>query len=182
MSQTIAAQIAALDEMTTGELREKYREVFGEETRSRNKKYLIKKVAWRIQANAEGGLSERAKQRAKDLACEADIRVNPPRKRKRTTKKPADPAPERTVVHRFGPTHDPRLPLPGAVLKRDYKGKTHVVSVLEEGFEWDGTVHGSLSAVAKAITGTNWNGFLFFGLTSPRRKKATEARQDKDAE
>ena len=71
----ITQTIRELRQMTVGELREKYIEVFGEANRSRNRDYLIRRIAWRIQANAEGGITERAKLRAQDLANEADIRV-----------------------------------------------------------------------------------------------------------
>lgn len=165
---SIAAQIAELEVMGTGELRAKFLEVHGEETRSRNAAYLRKKIAWRIQANAQGGLSERAKKRAAELADEANIRVNAPRKKKGAT---TAPAPERTVVKRFTAGHDPRLPLPGTLLTRVYKGTEIRVTVLEQGFEWDGTVYRSLSGIAKAVTGSQWNGFLFFGLTGKKKRK-----------
>jgi hypothetical protein len=71
----ITQAIRELRQMTVGELREEYIEVFGEANRSRNRDYLIRRIAWRIQANAEGGITERAKLRAQDLANEADIRV-----------------------------------------------------------------------------------------------------------
>ena len=164
---SIAAQIAELSAMSTGELREKFLEVHGEETRSRNAAYLRKKIAWRIQANAQGGLSERAKKRALELADETSIRVNAPRRKKGAA--PAQ-APERTVVKRFTAGHDPRLPLPGTLLTRIYKGNEIRVTVLEQGFEWDGTVFRSLSGIAKVVTGSQWNGFLFFGLTGKKSK------------
>jgi hypothetical protein len=72
-------EVDALQQMSTGELRERYAEVFGEEPRSRHKAYLIRKVAWRLQANAEGDLSERARRRAEELAVDADVRTTPPR-------------------------------------------------------------------------------------------------------
>ncbi len=70
---TLAAEIKALQEMTVSELQDRYREVFGEETRSHHKDWLWKRIAWRVQELAEGGLSERAVQRAKELANEADV-------------------------------------------------------------------------------------------------------------
>ena len=57
-----------------------------------------------------------------------------------------------------------RLPIPGTVLTRKYRGRLIEVTVLPKGFEWEGEVYRSLSAVAKAVTGSHWNGFLFFGL------------------
>ncbi|MBU1702657.1 MAG: DUF2924 domain-containing protein [Candidatus Eisenbacteria bacterium] len=150
MKPNIAREIERLSNMTVAELREKYAEVFGEETRSRHKDFLRKRIAWRLQANEEGGLSERALRRARELANEADLRLIAPR--------------GRTEIHRFRPSHDRRLPMPGTVITREYKGRTISVMVLDEGFEFEGEVYRSLSAVARKITGTQWNGYLFFDL------------------
>jgi len=79
MTHDIAAEIAALDGMATGDLAERYVEVFGEPVRSRHRQYLIRRIAWRLQANAEGGLSERTLRRTEDLADEADVCLTPPR-------------------------------------------------------------------------------------------------------
>ena len=78
MQLDIDAEVAKLQAMSTGELAKRYAEVFGEQARSRHKAYLIRRIAWRIQALAEGDLSERARQRAKELANDADVRVTPP--------------------------------------------------------------------------------------------------------
>ena len=112
----------------------------------------MKRIGWRIQSLAEGGLSERAKARAAELARDADIRVTVPRTTTPTTVTlPALPM-------------NRRLPMPGAVLTRQYQGRLIQVTVLPKGFEWDGTVYRSLSAVAKAVTGSHWNGYGFFNL------------------
>ena len=79
MSLNIAKEIASLEPMSVGRLHDRYVEVFGEPARSRHRQYLIRRIAWRIQANAEGGLSERAIARAEALANIADARVTPPR-------------------------------------------------------------------------------------------------------
>ena len=111
MRTTMAARIAALQDMTLADLRETYHEVFGEETRSRHKDFLRKRIAWRLQANEEGDLSERAKRRAAELANDADIRVRVPAGAF-DAGLPAPPltqaAPTRT--HAFSGAHDPRLP------------------------------------------------------------------------
>ena len=112
-----------------------------------------------MQANREGGLSERALARAAELVKGAQLRMLPPRE-PRTAK----PDEHRTKVVACPLKGDGRLPLPGSVLTRDYKGQRLIVSVLRHGFEYDGKVYGSLSAVAKAITGKHWNGYHFFGL------------------
>jgi len=63
---------------------------------------------------------------------------------------------------------DPRLPMSGTILSREYKGRIISVEVRENGFEFDGKIYKSLSSIARAVTGTRWNGFLFFGLTSAK--------------
>ena len=69
------------------------------------------------------------------------------------------------MSRRLPPPRDPRLPLPGTILRRQYRGRVVQVTVLREGFEYEGEVYRSLSAVAKAVTGSHWNGLLFWGLT-----------------
>ena len=150
MAESIVTQIAALKPMTVGQLREVYLEKFGEGSKSRNKPWLFKRIAWRIQELAEGGLSERAKKRAAELANDADLRLRPPKGT------PVEPKAGR----------DPRLPAVGTELKREYDGRQHTVRVEAEGFVYKGKTYRSLSAIAKQITGTQWNGFLFFGLIS----------------
>jgi hypothetical protein len=158
MSLNVGKEVAVLQRMTVKELRARYAEVFGDETRTGNKAWLVKRIAWRLQAQAEGGLSERARQRAEELANEADIRMSPPKPRI------DGPAPGPTVNATVDFTGDNRLPLPGTILTRDYKGHKLQVRVLAGGFEHEGQVYRSLSGVAKAITGTHTNGYLFFRL------------------
>lgn len=145
-------EIAALEKLKVSELRKKYLEVFGEESRSHNKQYLFKRIAYRIQEKKHGGLSERAKKRAEELAKDAPIRRRPNLKDLPEGK--VKPERER----------DPRLPKPGTVLKRSHGKTEHEVKVLADGFEHKGKRYRSLSAIAREITGTSWNGFLFFGL------------------
>jgi hypothetical protein len=78
MTRNIGKEVAAMQRMTVAELRGKYAEVFGEETRSRHKKHLLRRIAWRLQANEEGDLSERARHRARELAADPDVRMTPP--------------------------------------------------------------------------------------------------------
>lgn len=167
----VEVEIAALERVTVGQLHQRYAEVFGEQARSRHRQYLIRRIAWRLQANAEGGLSERALQRAEELANDADVRVTPPRVRPRSRIGNSGFAAPAASAYRpnagprdVAPSQDPRLPRPGAAIVRDYKGRRLVVNVLDDGFEWDGVRYSSLTAVAKAITGSHVNGFRFFGL------------------
>jgi len=157
MTQNIEKELTAMRRMTVDELRRKYAAVFGEQTPGRHKEWLIKRIAWRMQANAEGGLSERARRRAMELANDADLRVTVPRRPK------GGESPE-VVTRRVQFDGNNRLPLPGTVLQREYKGDIMRVKVLSSGFEFEGERYKSLTAVAKAITGKHWNGFHFFGL------------------
>jgi hypothetical protein len=158
MHLNVGKEVAALQRMTVKELRAKYAEAFGEETPANNKGWLVKRIAWRLQALAEGGLSERARQRAADLANDADLRLSPPKAK-------AGPAlAERTRTAALRVKGDDRLPLPGTVITRKYKNETLHVKVLPHGFEFEGEVFKSLSAVAKAITGQHCNGYYFFRL------------------
>src|SRR3954451_10243459 len=152
MSMNIARELAALQRLTVPQLRARYAEIFGETTNANNRLWLMKKIAWRLQALAEGGLSERARQRAAELANDADLRANPPKTI--PISMPETPAPR--------PQVDGRLPPAGTVLTRPYKGAVLQVKILADGFEHEGRVYPSLSAVAKAITGSHCNGFLFF--------------------
>ena len=134
MSLNIIKEVAALEKMTVGQLQDRYIDVLGEPVRSRHRQYLIRRIAWRLQANAEGGLSERALHRAEELANDADVRLTPPRGA--TVGNPERSAEANTV--RVPVTTDPRLPPPGGQITRQYKGCTITVTVLADGFEYMG--------------------------------------------
>ena len=158
MNLNIAREVATLRRLSTRELHAKYAEVFGDEARTTNNRvWLVRRIAWRLQALAEVDLSEHARQRAAELVNDADIRLSPPRL---TTASPAPPQPK------SAPANAARQPLsrPGTILIRVYKGETLHVKVLEHGVSFDGTIYTSLSAVAKAITGSHCSGNLFFRL------------------
>ena len=159
MNSKVRVFIDALDDMSVGELRDRYHEVFGEIARSRNKKFLRKRIAWRIQALEEGDLSERAKRRALEIANDADLRIRAPRKVATNTQS------ESTITSSENAMRDERLPLPGTILKRKYKGQIIRALILEDGFEHNSEIFDSLSALVTKVTGTRWNGFQFFGLT-----------------
>jgi hypothetical protein len=149
-------EIDGLRGQTVARLKAKYREVFDQESRSNHKQFLIRRIAWRLQANAEGDLSERARQRALALAQEAELRIRAPE----SFLKELSGAPG---TWRTNP-RDPRLPPAGERLTRQFQGTTISVEVLEQGFLYQGQAYKSLSAVARHVTGTQWNGFAFFGL------------------
>ena len=143
----VAKEVAVLQRMTVRELRIRYAEVFGEETKAGNKPWLIKRIAWRLQSLKEGDLSERARHRAAELANDADVRLSPP-KPKLTSPTPAS----KTKTAALALKGDDRLPPAGTVITREYKGQSLQVKVLPKGFEFEGEVYKTISAVAKAIT------------------------------
>jgi len=163
LNRTLKAEIEGLRRMTVGQLRAKHLELFGEECRSNHKDFLFKRIAWRMQAVAEGGLSERARQRAMELANDADLRIRAP-KDALANGDAVEPAHAAEAEVDGG--NDPRLPMPGTILTREYKGRIISVEVRENGFEFDGKIYKSLSSIARAVTGTRWNGFLFFALAA----------------
>jgi len=157
MALNVSKEIAALRRMTVPNLRQRYAEAFGESTTSRHKEFLVRRIIWRLQANEEGDLSERARQRARELAADSDVRLTAPKA------KPVRSGGEtKTSTLRIAP--DERLPMPGAVITRRYKGEVIEVRVLPHGFEYEGEIYRSLSAVAKKVTGTHWNGYHFFRI------------------
>jgi hypothetical protein len=155
----IPAQLEALEKMSVAELRDKWLEAYGEPTTAGNKAYLKKRLAWRIQELAEGGLSDRARERIQELVADAPICWRAPK---------SDAG--------AGEGRDPRLPEPGTVLTRSHGGVEHRVTVLEDGFEYEGQTYDTLSRVAKVITGLHWNGYLFFNLKRRSRQRGGEAR------
>jgi len=171
VSPSIAAQVKALDSMSVAQLRIRWKEVFGEETRQRHRIYMIKRLAWKLQADLLPKLT--ADQEARVQAYMREYEAMPPEKwfpnAGRGRRKEAAPkAPSRP--------HDRRLPKPGSVLTREWKGQQVAVKILDGGrFEYEGRVFRSLSAVAREVTGTSWNGPLFFGL---RKEPKPNGRSD----
>jgi hypothetical protein len=154
MNPAVVKEIEELRGLSVGALRARYREVFGEGSRSHHKAFLFRRIAWRLQALAEGDLSDRARRRAIEIANDADLRVVAP-KETRTNELVRLPA---------SGARGPRLPQPGTLLTKRYRDQVVVVKVLDHGFEFDGRHYRSLSAIAREVTGTRWSGPLFFGL------------------
>ena len=138
MTDSIAAQVAALPKTPTPVLKQMWRELFDREPPGFSRNYLISRLAYRIQELAYGGLKPTTRAKLDVLADALD----PKAARKRVVSGP--------VV--------------GTQLIREWRGVEHKVTVLADGFEWEGRRYKSLSAVARAITGTRWNGPMFFGL------------------
>ena len=157
------AEIDQLRHLKAAALRVKYQELFGAETRSSNTQFLFRRIAWRLQARAEGDLSERARRRASEIADDTELRLRAPRDfaarlRAQSVQPPAGARRQR----------DSRLPPAGAILSRVYRGQSVVVHVRDDGFEYQGQHYRSLSAIARQATGTRWNGLAFFRLTERR--------------
>ena len=149
-----------MERLSVGALCERYREVFGEDTNARNKQWLIKRIAWKLQANAEGDISERARKLAHQIAMQTDIRTSLPR-----VNRPATTETLETATTTISPPADNRIPLPGANLVKNYKGRSIQVMVRPNSFEFEGTHYKTLTAIARVVTGQkNINGFHFFGL------------------
>jgi Protein of unknown function (DUF2924) len=144
MTDTILAQIAALKTKSTSELRDMWRELFDREPPVLGRRYLEDRLAYRVQELHFGGLSDPGRRRLDALADQLE-----PRGRRR----------------------DRGRPIAGTQLKREWQGVEHVVTVREHDFEYEGRPYRSLSAVARQIAGTRWNGWLFFGLRQNRTAK-----------
>lgn len=151
---TLIARLAEIQGMRTGALRDELTRLTGSPAKSWNRPYLVRKVSWLTQAN----------QRQEPDAVEFPTLVPEVRDQPRSGRLEAP-----IQVLSKGGIRDPRLPRPGSVILRDYRGLRLTVMVREDGFEWNGLPYHSLSAVARAITGCHWNGRLFFGLS--RRKR-----------
>jgi hypothetical protein len=160
MDKAIMIEVEHLRRAGVSSLQKRYRELFQQETRSRHREHLFRKIVWRLQALADGELSERARTRACEIANDADLRVLAPRGFFSVGGEPVAIVPGNQSKKQ----HDPRLPMAGTVLRRSWKGRTILVEVLAKGFRYEGQQYPSLSNIAFEITGTRWNGFSFFGL------------------
>jgi hypothetical protein len=142
-SESLEGKIAQLPDLGLKELRARWLSLYGRPApRFFRRKLLVRAIAYQMRAQVFGGLSEATKRRLREIAAAA-----------RSMAADAD----RTT---------PRIK-PGTKLIRSYRDVTHIVLVLDEGFEWQGRRYDSLSAIATAITGTRWNGWTFFGLKRP---------------
>ena len=151
MKEDILARILALKTASLPELQKEYETLFdGKKATSNNKTYLWQRVAYRIQELEYGALPEEARNKAKELAKEYDPINNKTLRLNGTNK---------CCVSR-----DRRLPIPGTIVSKEYKGINIQVKILDKGFEYNGKVYKSLSAIAKEVTGSHWNGYLFFNI------------------
>jgi Protein of unknown function (DUF2924) len=138
--KTLEAEIRRLPDLDLDELRDRWKTLFGNPAPlSLRRKFLARAIAYQMQVQAYGGLSNSTKRRLSEIAG-ALRRGNP------------DAAGLARQIR------------PGTQLIREWKEQTHIVTAISHGFEWNGQIYKSLSAVAKEITGTNWNGYAFFGI------------------
>ena len=165
MSASVAAQVLALESLNVAQLRVRWKEIFGAETKQRHRRFLIKRIAWRLQEDQLPKLTP--EQEARVATYQREYEAMPPEKwfpnagqgrKSNRAEKPRGRALSR------------RLPKPGSMLTRTFKGREVAVKILDKGFEFDGRVFRSLSGVAREITGTSWNGWLFFGLAKEAQR------------
>lgn len=149
-----------LARMRPPELQKLHRELFGCDVVSGNSEQARRRIAFHVQAEREGGLPVSAREHALALARESSARM-----RSGTTR---NDQLRHSTVTRIVSDHDPRIPMPGSVIVKEYRGGSIHIRVLASGFEWDGRRFASLTAIAKDITGTKWNGLAFFGLAKSR--------------
>ena len=153
-NNSLIAEILALKSASLANMRAKYIEVCGEVgSSSKNRTYLWRKIAFRLQEKEYGGLPEPAQSRLHELIEKYEPVNN-------KTLRP-EPTPEEKRT-RKAMSRDKRLPIPGAIIRKEYKGRILEVRVLDKGFEYENKPYKTLSAIAKTITGAHWNGFLFF--------------------
>ena len=145
-SDPILARLAALKTTPTPDLKKQWRDLFDSEPPPFNRRYLESRIAYRIQELAYGGLKPETIRRLERLGEELDG---------------GD-----TTKRRIRADRD--RPINGTRLLREWQGVEQVVTVTADGFEWQGRPYKSLSAIARAITGTRWNGWVFFGLRNHR--------------
>ncbi|MBL7196965.1 MAG: DUF2924 domain-containing protein [Candidatus Omnitrophica bacterium] len=151
VKEKLQSEIEKLNNATFEQVREKYQGLFNvKETPCDNKIYLLKRIIYKLQELEYGGLSKEAQDKIEELTKEFDPINN-------IALRPSIPK-ERVLLR------DRRLPIPGTVITKEYKGNNFQVKVLEKGFEYNSKVYKSLTAVAKAVTGAHWNGYLFFNL------------------
>ena len=157
MNVTVLQQIEECRLWPLAALRAKYEELFGAPTRCHQKRFLWRRIAWKLQADVYGDLSVQTRQHAVALADDRDLRKLVTLSNGGSVSGSRSPR-----------TTDLRLPLPGTVLTRSFQGRTVKVCVLPDGFRYRDRRFRSLSAVAEHITGTRWNGYRFWGLEGRR--------------
>ena len=160
---SITSQIAVLNRMSVSDLQAEWLRLYGSPTRSRNRQFLFRRLAWRVQELTHGGLSDASKQRIDALASDDFVRARTPTQA--SVEALSGGAPSATGARR-----DPRRPAPGTLITKAYKGRELRVVVREDGLELNGAMYPTATALAKAVTGSkSINGNLFLGITKRKR-------------
>jgi hypothetical protein len=160
MKETLLSQIIALKEMPTKELQKRFEGLFnGKKASSNNRIFLWRRIAYRIQELEYGGISEEAQGRIREIIEECDPINNKALRSAYNSKEKFQ-----ALKGKHSILKDKRLPIPGTIVKKEYKGNHIQVEILENGFDYKGRKYKSLSAIAKEITGAHWNGYVFFNL------------------
>jgi hypothetical protein len=154
-NDSVLKQIADLHNLSYEELQQLWLTLYGKEPAASNRRYLMKRLAYRIQEIAYGGLSENAHNTMNDILNIHGFDENGGNLDGRRAEK------KRKVG----------VPVVGTRLVREWKGRTYEVTVVHGGFEYEGRRYKSLTAIATTITGTHWNGRAFFGLKRSHEKK-----------
>ncbi len=160
-TKTITEEIAKLRTMKVPQLVERYEAVYGKPPRVKHRDWLWRRIAWKIQEQKFGGLSEVAKRRLDELIAELDLPLTG----------------DRTVRAKVNGTARCGEPVVGTTLTRAWKGRKIHATRTEEGWEHDGVVYRSLSAVVRAITGSHASGPAWFGLTKRKRSRDRRAKK-----
>lgn len=162
MTKEMQKEVDTLPSLTVNKLRDKFAEVFGYRSNSRNREFLIRKITWGIQAKQWGDISEESRVHAYKIADFNFLRrcMLKPKEEDELDESPVNSSYKKT----FRMSRDPRLPMPGCIITKEHDARLHLVHVLNDGFEYENEVFRSLTAVAKKITGSHWNGYAFFGL------------------
>lgn len=155
MEETVLIQILTLKDRPLSELQAKYQELFPDKLAlSDNKGYLWRKIAYRLQELEYGIIPQETQVSIQEMIQKYDPVNNTSIRPQNGTKTSPDKKKNR----------DRRLPIPGTVITKEYKGIKLQVKILESGFEYNNKVYKSLTAIAKEVTGAHWNGYLFFNL------------------
>ena len=159
----VPKEMAALARMTIHELRTKYRELYGFPSMVAHKTYLRKRIIWKLQSIAENlELSKEDWVLANVLSRKAPVRMRPKRKVEQGDGMPETTTNGSPVISETRNQRDPRIPPLGTILRRQHNGQVHEVTVLSDGFDYQGEIFNSLSTLAKRISKTKWNGYSFF--------------------
>ena len=156
MTERVLRQIAEIQRLGLPDLKDRWRELFGTEPPPHSKGRFVKRLVFRVQELAYGGISDETRARLRELVSEDGL-----------------DSPDAIAARVERRRRQNGTPVSGTRLIREWQGRRYEVTVADGGFEFEGRPYRSLSAIARAITGTQWNGPAFFGLRKPERKRSS---------